>query len=78
MELESMRQQVEDAKKQELGYWLIEFTKMSLDEFLSIDQSSFTVIQRIAYNYAEEAQTSSKIADKIVKVINEYNRLGWH
>jgi len=38
-------------------------------DFSDMDMSGFTIVQRIAYNYIEQAKTDTKIAEKVINLI---------
>lgn len=46
--------------KKELSYWLKWFSSMKGADFSDMDMSGFTIVQRIAYNYIEQAKTDTK------------------
>lgn len=55
--------------KKELSYWLKWFLAMKGADFSDMDMSGFTIVQRIAYNYIEQAKTDTKIAEKVINLI---------
>lgn len=59
--------------KSEVAYWMKQFSFMKETDFDLLDTSEFTVIQRMAYNYVEQSKTDTKIADKVMNLIQWYD-----
>lgn len=59
--------------KSEVAYWMKQFSFMKETDFDLLDTSEFTVIQRMAYNYVEQSKTYTKIADKVMNLIQWYD-----
>lgn len=58
--------------KKELAYWMKQFSSMKEADFNDLDMSDFTMVQRMAYNYVEQAKTDTKIAEKVISLIQWY------
>ena len=58
--------------KKELAYWMKRFSSMKELDFSNLDMNDFTIVQRIAYNYIEQAKTDTKIAEKVISLIQWY------
>ncbi len=59
--------------KSEIAYWMKHFSFMKEADFDLLDTSEFTVIQRMAYNYVKQSKTDTKVADKVMKLIQWYD-----
>ena len=62
----------EKKKKKELAYWMKQFSSMKEADFNDLDMSDFTMVQRMAYNYIEQSKTDTKIAEKVINLIQWY------
>ena len=58
--------------KKELAYWMKQFSSMKEADFNDLDMSDFTMVQRMAYNYIEQSKTDTKIAEKVINLIQWY------
>ncbi|MCR4752862.1 MAG: hypothetical protein K5837_00370 [Candidatus Saccharibacteria bacterium] len=58
--------------KKELAYWMKQFSSIKEADFNDLDMSDFTIVQRIAHNYVEQAKTDTKIAEKVISLIQWY------
>ena len=58
--------------KKELAYWLKQFLSMKESDFDSVEDNGFTMIQRVAYNYVKKSKEDTKIAEKVVGLVQWY------
>ena len=58
--------------KSEMAYLMKHFSFMEEADFDLLDTGEFTVIQRMSYNYVEQSKTDTKVAVKVMKLIQ------WH
>ena len=63
--------------KSEIARWIKQFAFMKDEDFNNLDTSTFTVIQKVAYNYVEKSKTETKIAEKIIDIVHWYDTGLW-
>lgn len=58
--------------KSDLAYWLKYFAIMKEPELEKYDLDSFTMIQKMAYNFVMKSKTDTKVAEKVIDLIHWY------